>query len=273
MSELILNMPFAEYGQRIALSSTMVSRRARGSWRHVQCGSGPSGGVALIGRAAHAAFLQPDVYAQTYRAYPSGDGIKTKDGKVPVNVKATSEYKAKCAAAREEFPDAEFLEDADRAMLDAMTASARDVAGQYLVGTSCEASVFWDVNGQACKSRPDGMRESDGLCLEYKTCECSEPQQVAWDVKKWRYGLQMAFQGIAFREAFGRPPSHYVIVAVEKEPPYGCTIHELSLRWVAELEEECLKFIDEFKRECSGRQVWPGYPRGANVIDFSKGDE
>lgn len=273
MAELIENLPFSEYGQRLALSSTMIPRRDRASWRHVQCGSGPSDGVALIGRAGHAAFLQPDVYAATYLSYPSADGIKTKDGKVPVNAKATSEYKARLEAARAANPTAEFLDDADRQMIDSMTASARAVAGSYLDGTICEGSVFFDVNGQACKSRPDGLRSNDGLVFEYKTCECSEPQSFAWDVKKWRYGLQMAFQGIAFREVFGKAASSYIIVAVEKAPPYGCTIHELSLNWIAELEEQCIDYIDEFKRLCSGQPTWPGYSGGVHIIDHSRGYE
>ncbi len=273
MAEIVTDLPFAEYGKRLALSSTMISRRDRASWAHVRAGHGPSDGVALIGRAAHAALLQPDVYAATYRAWPSADGIKKKDGTAPVNPRATTEYKALCSAERAAYPDAEFLDDEDRERIDRMTASARDVAGQYLEGLVPEASIFFDINGQACKSRPDGVRVAGGLVFEYKTCESAEPQNVAWDIKKWRYGLQMAFQGIAYREAFGHAPSDYVIVAVEKEPPYGCTVHELSLCWIAELEERCIEYVDEFKQLCEGKPAWPGYSRAVHIIDFSKGDE
>ena len=273
MAEVITDLPFADYSSRLALSSTMLSRRDRSSWAHVRAGQGPSEGVALLGRAAHAAILQPDVYAATYRAKPGVDGILKKDGTAPTNPRATVQYAERVEAARAAHPTAEFLDDADVERIKRMTESARDVAGAYLEGITAEASIFFDINGQACKSRPDGVRVSDRMVLEYKTCENAEPQAFAWDVKKWRYGLQMAFQGIAYREAFGRAPAHYVIVAVEKEPPYGCTIHELSMSWIVELEERCLEYVDEFWHQCGSEKVWPGYSRAVHVIDFSKGDE
>jgi hypothetical protein len=185
----------------------------------------------------------------------------------------TSEYKARVAAVRAKAPGVELLTKEDALKIEGMYDGVLRSARSYVEEIKTEASFFFEINGVACKSRLDGFSPSKKRIVELKTTRCAEPSAFARDAKYYAYAVQMAWQGLAVTRCLGWTPSEYIIVAVESSEPYCATVHSISLAWIAEMEEACLNYVEEYKAVSALRpdQV-PGYPGGVNIIDFSKGD-
>ena len=123
-----------------------------------------------------------------------------------------------------------------------------------------------------CKSRLDGFHAGAKRIVELKSTRNANPRNFAFDSRDFCYGVQMAWQGIAVNRVLGWTPMEYVIVAVESTPPHCCTIHRMSNAWIAECEDRCMKYVEEYKSLPTDKP-WPGYSPLVNVIDFSTGDE
>jgi len=264
-------MSWDEYQSVKCLSSTMVSTRHRLTWRHAQTEK-PDSPEFLLGRAVHAFILQQELFAKMFMLMPGVEGITTKDGKVPSAPKMTSQYKERVEQARADNPDAELLEPEDMKRITTMGQNVRDKCASLLDGVQPEFSIFFSINGVECKSRLDGIDAKNGRIVEIKTSYNVEPRAFAYDARKWGYGIQMAWQGLAVSSALKWTPTEYIIIAVESQPPHGVTIHRLSNAWISEMEIACLNYIDEFAKHCQHAVVWPEFDAGINVIDFSTGD-
>lgn len=271
MSEVIEGLSFPDYCLRKALHSTMVSRVAQLSWRHAQEPMEDNASF-LKGRATHCRILQPSEYASRYMPMPSTEGIKNKDGSVSQNPSMTTEYKNKVREIRLKNPEMELMEKADFDCIERMAESALKRAEQYLTGLKTEVSLIFDIDGTACKSRPDGYDQKRELVVELKTTKCAHPRAFAFDCRNYCYGIQMAWQGISISRTMNWTPKEYIIVAVENTPPFCCSVHRLSLGWIAECEDRCMQIVEEY-RKLPTEGAWPGYPNVVNVIDFSTGDE
>lgn len=269
MPTIVEGLPFAEYAGKPGLHSTEVATRARLSWVHATMKKADSPEFC-VGRAFHCRTLEPDRYAERFKPYPPTDNIFTKAGTPALEPTRTKEYRDRIAAAKEASPEAEFLTIEDYEKVQRMATSTRNAFGSILNNLKMETSLFFEVNGVECKSRPDGIDESEKRIVELKSCYCAEPRVFAWEFRKWGYGYQMAFQGMAVNHVLGWIPREYTIIATESAPPYACSIHRMSLGWVAELEEEVLDYIAEYGAIKDG--IFPGYEKTVNVIDFSKGD-
>jgi hypothetical protein len=271
MPEVIEGLSFPDYCLRKALHSTMVARVAQLSWRHAQ---GPMDDTAsfLKGRAAHCRILQPSEYSSRYMSLPSTDGIRNKDGSVSQNPSMTTEYKNRVREIRLKNPEMELMDKADFDSIERMAESALKHAGQHLTGLKTEVSLFFDIDGTACKARPDGYDRERKLVVELKTTKCAHPRNFAFDCRNYCYGIQMAWQGISISRAMDWVPANYIIVAVENTPPFCCSVHRLALGWISECENRCLQIVEEY-RNLPKEGAWPGYSPLVNVIDFSTGDD
>jgi hypothetical protein len=269
--EMIEGMPFADYLAHKALHSTMLAHRDHSSWRHAQLGLDDSATFAK-GRAFHCRTLSPTIYGLCYCPNPPTAGIQNDDGSLSKNPAATKQYKNLVASLKAKNPNVEFLERQDFDDVEKMAASALASSREYLTELTCEASLLWDIDGVACKSRLDGFCAGEKRIVELKSTRCAHPRKFGFDARDFSYGIQMAWQGIAVSRVLGWTPREYIIVAVENVPPFCCTIHRLSLAWVSECEERCLEYAEEYKALPADKE-WPGYGTGVNVIDFSTGDE
>lgn len=270
MPEMIEGLPYAEYSGKPGLHSTMVATRDRLSWLHAVTKKADTPEFS-VGRAFHCAVLEPARFLDVYMPYPSTEGILTAKGQPAAEPTRTTEYKARVAKMREEHPEAELLEIADYAKVRAMAQATLTNHGAYLRDLKTEVSLIWDLNGVPCKARLDGICQEKRRIVELKSTFCAEPRVFTWDCKKWSYALQMAFQGIAVSHVLGWTPVEYIILACESAPPYGTSVHRISLAWIAELEAKIMDYVGEY--QLIKDNVFPGYDRNnVNVIDFSEGE-
>jgi len=268
VNKIVKGMPFADYRARWALSSTMVSTRARLSWRHAQT---PKESPELsLGRVVHSAALTPNDFAREYVAAPPTTGILTAKGEPAKEPTKTKAYEALMALTRAEYPGTTIVPRADYDTAVTMAGRVRREAADYLQGDA-EVSIFFEINGVACKSRLD-LWDGDTI-TELKTTWCAEPGIFAHEIRKWGYASQMAWQGMALA-ACGVTPKQYIIIAVESAPPWGVSIHRIANNWISQCEVKNLEYVDEFSKLCKTADAeWPCYGPGVNIVDFSEDSE
>jgi len=264
-------MSWDDYQAERVLSSTMIGTRHRLTWRHAQIPKTDSPEF-LIGRGAHCNTLEPQLFPKRFIQMPDTNGIFTADGKVPAAPKSTKAYKDRVELTRLQNPGAELLEASDFLRVCQMGQNVRAKCSAFLEQIKPEFSIFFEINGVQGKSRLDGLDEKNQRIVELKTAYTVEPRAFAYDARKWGYGIQMAWQGLAVSAALKWTPKEYIILAVESQPPYAVTIHRLSNAWISEMEIACLAYIDEFAKSCKDAAgPWPEYDCGVNLIDFSTG--
>lgn len=248
--------PAPEYHAWEALSNSQLTllKRSPAHLRYALDNPDEGDTPALkLGRAAHAAVLEPDVFTSVFVALREGLNLRTNDGKAeradlydqygPENVLTADEYQT-CIAMR----DAVWACDAAKLLL----GSEGD----------CELSMAWDdpTTGIRCKGRLDraSWKVAGGTVIDYKTC-----RNASWDEFErsiYQYGYHR--QGKHYLnacEVLGPTINHYVIIAQEKEPPYACAFYRLDEQALMSAQTELDKLIRLYA-ECVKRDDWPGYP-------------
>lgn len=122
---------------------------------------------------------------------------------------------------------------------------------ELLYTTQKEQSFIWDCDGIKYKCRADMYRE--GLVADLKTTMSAEPRAFERDIFKYQYYRQGAMY------AHGASSKEFYFIAVEKNPPFGYSIHKLS--------DEVIQYgLKEYRNlgiqlnECLHNGIFPGYP-------------
>lgn len=134
--------------------------------------------------------------------------------------------------------------------------SLMDMAGEP------ELSILWDCEGVLAKSRIDKYVAKDGLLVDWKTTRNAHPEAFAKSVYQYGYHRQAAFYLWAAR-AMGLKADRFLFVAIEKEPPYGNGVYELSDAALRSGLAEVIDLIGVYKT-CLETNTWPSY--GTDII-------
>jgi hypothetical protein len=212
-----------------------------------------------LGRLAHLAALQPDVCRETVFIAPDCDR-RTKAGK------ETYEAFVASLPLNAEVIDAETAEK--------IAGIAKAVHGAFSkLGVSkehyvAEQAVFGQHNGVDIKGRPDLVTKIQGCEADYiidvKTCQSAEPDAFARDIANYKYHLQAAFYGTLCNT--GR---NFIIIAVEKEPPYAWRIYTLN----EETYQMGVKLMNEavnIYKMCNLFNTWSGYNQETTELSIPK---
>lgn len=171
-----------------------------------------------FGSALHCAVLTPRLYHEQYAIEPNIDKrtkigkelyqefIEKSEGKAPI----TSEQASKI----EEMKTALF---------------SHSLASKLITNGEAEQSFFWidPRTGLLCKCRPDYLRY-DGICIDLKTTEDSRFKSFQRSSYNYRYHVQGAYFIDGIFQATKKECSDFVIIAIEKEPPYGIMVYRLD---------------------------------------------
>jgi len=257
-----VDVPFEEYLQWDAVSQSQLGELAR-SPAHLQesIASAEYDTDALrIGRALHCAVLEPGEFTSPKRfgILPDGTDRRTKAGK----------ELWESIRGRGATPIKQAEHDAIRGMRDALF--AHTAAGILLRSPGpTERSLVWvdEETGVLCKARHDKHAESvgGGVILDVKTTVDAGAREFERTIFNFGYHRQGAFylRGAA---ALGLPVSHYAILAVEKEAPYGVAVYRLNDGVLDAGDAECTALLRRFVR-CVKANAWPAYP--ATVQDIA----
>ncbi len=208
-------MTNTEYHAHSALGSSLVKTLLKNPYGYLHPQE-ISGENLDIGSAIHKLTLEPHDFEKEFAVAPAVDR-RTKAGKeawaefvdasVGKTVLAAKDYETAKGAADSvlSHPEAQFL----------------------LSDGVAESSHFADLDGIACKCRPDYYRERDGIVVDIKSTEDASPDGFAKAVANFGYYIQDPFYCDVMR-ASGKRVSRFIFIAVEKKPPYMVGIYELD---------------------------------------------
>jgi hypothetical protein len=208
-----------------------------------------------FGRAFHMALLEPEKFAATYVEQPEfGDLRKT-------------ENKAAKAAWLADNAGREPIE--GMATLLAMVESVRrhPLASQMIRDGKPELTLSWkdEDTGLSCKSRLDYYVESLGMIADVKTAEDASWDEFRRDVAKYDYHVQDALYRSAAL-ALDMPVQHFVLLAVEKSPPYAVATYTLDAEGIGRGYQAARRDMDTLAH-CLKTGRWPAYPETIREIE------
>jgi hypothetical protein len=210
-----------------------------------------------LGRAMHAALLEPD----TFRArFPIAPDAKRN----------TKEGKAMWETFKLQHPGPDYVKASEAEEIEGMakalsTQSIIDAQGRSIALSTifqkgqAEQEFFWTdkETGLPCKCKTDWIM--GGLVVDYKTTLDARLHAFTRTVAQYKYYMQAAFYLQGIEAVTGTRPTAFVFVAQEKEAPYCAAPYTLSadsLDFGAQQVRASLKLVAEGL--ASGK--WQGYP-------------
>lgn len=132
-----------------------------------------------------------------------------------------------------------------------------------------EYTMIWeepDVDGLICKARidryaphvPGDEDGPDGAAVDLKTTRDASPESFRKAIFNYGYFRQAAHY-LRGAEVLGRELGHFVIVAAEKNPPYGVRTYRVSDGLTDDVIGQ-LKDLYHLYAACMEHDRWPGYP-------------
>lgn len=229
-------------------------RRSPAHMRHRQ--KHPQSSEAMsFGTALHAAILEPKAFDIGYAVAPICDK-RTKAGK-----ELWAEFEASNAGKailRQEDGDT------IAAMTDAIHAhpAASAILGRV---TDIEETALWEDSGLKCKARFDAIAQDLGAVIDLKTTQDASPETFSRSIVTYGYHRQAAFYLMGARAA-GIEVSSFIIIAVEKEAPWGVAVYRLDDAAIAQGQSEIMRLMEQY-RECWQTDHWPCYPD--EIVDIT----
>lgn len=203
-----------------------------------------------LGRAIHAAILEPDRFIQEYVKAPDLDR-RTKEGK------------AAWAILCDTYGEGNVLSPGEYHTCLAMRDSVwKKAAAKTLLGAEgdAELSVVWDQGGILAKARADRMswRLKGGTIVDLKSTMDASLAQFERTIFNFGYHRQGAW----YLQGFGAhhvEVAHYCIIAIEKEPPYEVGVYRLTEEALTAGWDQIEPLLDLYRR-CLETDEWIGYP-------------
>lgn len=201
----------------------------------------------VFGRACHESLLEPDLFSKRVVVKPKFEG----EGSRAAREKWHLENGHKTIVTEEQL---EHIKGILRSVSKHKTARA------LLAGGHAEESYFDQCpdTGIVRKARPDFLRQGH-IIVDVKTTTDAEPETFRKDIAKYKYHLSAAYYLDVISAVLGERFDQFIIIAVEKSPPYGVSVHLLDEGTVDAgrfLYKKALKIL----KECKDKNQWPAYP-------------
>lgn len=213
-----------------------------------------------VGKAAHDMILLSDRWPEAYHVTPEGfSRAKTK---------AMSEAIAEADAALADGKTVLSFEQAETVHAVARSIRRNELAVATLTNGATEETLVWQdpLRKVWLRARPDFrpnsilekrkvMVVSD---LKFVAATHASPEGFQRAIYNFGYHQSAAFYSDAIKAIYGRYPTHWVHVVVEKEPPYSVSLYELPGEDIERGRLLNRRAIDLFAR-CLESGKWPGY--------------
>lgn len=259
--------PFGDYR---AASGVNFSRLKRMEWSpaHYMCEVEREDTPDLaLGRLLHLSVLEPSLYQALVLDSDDWPGGMTKGPKPrPTTNKQSDAYKEWAAARRAEGRILSTRSDMDLHQRVHDAVRSHPVAAMYLSWPGqAEVSIYWQHPLELkCKSRIDWL--GDRAILDLKSTRDIRPHDFARSAYRYRYHAQAAYYQDAVKALTGeRRP--YLIVAVEKTPPFDVVVTEVPDDALAAgramYQDWMLRVL-----ECQETGEWPGVSLEQTVLEL-----
>lgn len=212
----------------------------------------PDTAALSMGRAIHAAILEPEEYSARYCVRPDGLDLRTRAGK---------EW-------RDSVGDCDVLPADKAAVIEQCARSVAECreAVALLEGTEREVPLTWQIDGVDCKGRLDALKRS--ALIDVKTCRTLE-----WfprDSATYLYHGQLAWyrDGAVAAKLLDEDAETYVI-AVETSEPYDVIVYRYP-SWVIEVGRRLYFRLLADVRVAEHTGQWPGRAEGIVDMDLPR---
>lgn len=211
-----------------------------------------------IGRHIHTAVLEPELFESSFREWRGG---LTQKGEHSMRA-GTTAHKEFMAKAKADGVEVMSRDDLKTCMNVREAVNANPNARAMLVQADAEVSIFWEHRfGIACKMRADLLRErSSAFLTDLKSAQDVSQLGFKRASKKYEYPVQFGMYQAGVLALTGKLVPVFVI-AVEKVPPFDCSVFEIK-QW--KLDEGREIFEERLARviECRDSGRWPGAVEG-----------
>jgi hypothetical protein len=279
-----------EYHSSAGLSRSALMRFKRSPmhyWYEYESGDfvKPESTPALIlGDVVHTLVLEPHLYAERYAIQPVLPALP-KVGLLRDVGRDIFETQKAARAAMEAQNDAfghEFLvssagkmvisaDVAAKAVAMAGAIQSHDIARDLFQDCLFEQSIYFshENTGIQLKARPDAM--SGSIVIDLKTSLDASYRGIQNSAYKYGYFLQSGFIHQALK-SIGIEMEKFIIVAVEKEPPFAVGIYILDQEAI-DYGVNQLNELMAGMTHCIENKNWPSYPiKNLSVPNFAKYD-
>ena len=213
-----------------------------------------------IGKAVHCAFLQPDLWAKTYKAIPACDR-RTKEGK----------------ALYEAFMDS--MKDGDTALpfdeyelATEVAQSAERISDAHIIRTGAWAET--PLTAKDCKTPIKGIPDlidGDGWIYDLKTTDDATERAVIRTILNYGYHIQAAHY-LTLASAHVDGIKGFRLIFVEKEKPYAGAVYEIAGE-LLELGRKTAAALYQTYDKCVSEDNWPGLPSHVTKLDSLPGSK
>lgn len=218
-----------------------------------------------VGHALHSALLDGEEKFYTKpELYESDEGPKKWNANSNVCKAWLSERRDKPVITLEEA-------NAVRGMRDSIM--SHKFAGPALNGAATEQSIFANCpsTGLLLRARLDAIPVDgriNGLrpILDVKTCQRADKYSFSKVMHERGYAQQAAFY-IDIANLVGLRVDSFLIIAVEKEPPYAVAVYDLDLDAISQGRRDYTRLLNQYAY-CLKHDHWPSYNEGPELIDL-----
>lgn len=242
--------------ERLSPSGAKLLARSPAHYQWSRAHPYPETPALRVGKATHSLALEGrEAFAAAFAVAPECDRRTTVGKGIWADFLAASEGRTVLTAS-----EAELVEGMAASIL------AHPLAPALIEGGTPELSMIWTdpETGAPCKGRADLARLADGVILDLKTALSAAPEDFARAVLNYGYATQAAAY-LSGAAALGADVSDFIILAVEKSPPFAVGVYRLPdaalelgrRRW----REACRTFAD-----CRESGIWPGYGDGITEL-------
>jgi hypothetical protein len=124
-----------------------------------------------------------------------------------------------------------------------------------------ERSIIYrdPVTGIWLKIRPDVLPVSDGVVVDLKTAADAAPRAMERAILDRGYDMAGALTGMGLKAVLDLDMTAFVLVCVEKVPPYAVSIIEVDAVWISYARRRVRRAIDTFAK-CLETGEWEAFP-------------
>jgi hypothetical protein len=199
-----------------------------------------------MGSALHTAILEPELFQKNTAVCPKFSGKGSREA----TATWMKENEGKLILRADEVD-----------VIDGVLLSLEKhrTARELLKDGRAEESFFWQdpATGLVCKARPDYWK--DGMLIDVKSTINASPVDFPKQIANLNYHLQAAFYLDGVSAVLGEPFQEFILVAVEKDPPYAVAAYRLDEATLDVGRQLYRKALRTLKR-CKASGVYPAYP-------------
>lgn len=253
MNELVKNT-FEDYLKSEGLSKSGIINflQSAGHYKYYIDNPKPTTKALLFGQALHTAILEPSEFEKRYVMAPDLDR-RTKIGKEKW-IEFQSEHGNKIILTPDEW---------DQVLLSSKMAFDHPIIQNILQEGDSEVSMYWENNDVQCKGRADFLTkpnyDGDRVIIDIKSTPNASYEPFKRSIINFKYYMQAAYYMDGLEKITGKS-YNFVLIAVEKTPPYACAVYYLNNDFIIRGRMIYEEVLEKYK-ECLNKNVWNFYPQ------------